>query len=106
MFYRGNDNKLYSVDQTTLEKFKQDPVLNQKLDGYVARFSPTETKDLIKESVPFSDERISREGVLTGFQSEASSAQAEADRLQNLGFFGRIKEGSRVESPPSTDTKY
>ena len=103
MFYRGNDNKLYSVDQTTLEKFKQDPVLNQKLDGYVARFSPTETKDLIKESVPFSDERISREGVLTGFQSEASSAQAEADRLQNLGFFGRIKEGSRVESPPLTE---
>lgn len=93
IFYRGADNKLYSVDQTTVERFKQDPLLSKKLDGYVAQFSPTEVRELSKEAVPFSEERIGRESKISGLQSQQDVFQAESDRMQGLGFFGQLKEG-------------
>ncbi len=93
IFYRGSDSKLYSVDQATVDRFKQDPLLSKKLDGYVAQFSPTEVKELMKEAVPFSEERIGRESKVTGFQEEIAASQAESDRFRNMGFFGAIKEG-------------
>ena len=93
IFYRGTDNKLYSVDQPTIDRFKQDPILSKKLDGYVTQFSPTEMKELSKLAVPFSEGTIGKESRVTSFQSQSDVAQAESDRLQNMGFFGRIKEG-------------
>lgn len=94
IFYRGVDNKLYSVDQATIERFKQDPLLSKKLDGYVAQFSPTEIKELSKESVPFTEDRVGRESKITGFQEQATVAQAEADRVKNMGFFEKLVTGS------------
>lgn len=93
IFYRGNDNKLYSVDNNMIEQFKNDPVLNQKLNGYVARFSPSEMKELSREAVPFDSSKIGLESRVTGSQNEAQQFQAEADRIKNLGFFSKIKEG-------------
>lgn len=93
ILYRGVDGKLYNVDQATLDNFKKDPVLAAKLDGYVAQFSPTEIKELAKEAQVLPDDRISRESRIAGFQQSAATAQAEADRLNNLGFFGKLKEG-------------
>ena len=93
IFYRGADNKLYSVDQTTIDQFKQDPLLSKKLDGYVTQFSPSEVKNLSKEAVPYSQEKIGFESRISGFQSQMDVAQTEADRMQNMGFFGKIKEG-------------
>ena len=98
IFYRGADNKLYSVDQATIDRFKQDPLLNKKLDGYVAQFSPTEMKELAKEAVPFSEERVGRESKMAGFQSAADATQAESDRLNNMGFFGQLKEGFKISA--------
>jgi hypothetical protein len=91
--YRGVDGKLYNVDQKTLDGFKQDPVLASKLNGYIAQFSPTEIKELAKEAQVLPDDRISKESKITNLQTQAATAQAEADRLQNLGFFGKLKEG-------------
>ena len=93
IFYRGADNKLYSVDQATIDRFKQDPLLNKKLGGYVAQFSPTEMRELSRETVPFAEERIGFESQAAGLREQADVAQAEADRIKNLGFFGKLKEG-------------
>lgn len=93
MFYRGVDDKLYSVDNQTLEGFRQDPILAAKLDGYIPRFSPTEMKDLSSQAVPFTTDRLGRESKIAGFQSEAAIAQAEADKWQNMGFFQKVNEG-------------
>lgn len=93
VFYRGKDNKLYKVDNDTLERFKQDPLLSQKLDGYVPRFSPSEVMSLSQEAVPFTEDRIGVEGNLTRYEQEANVAKAEADRMNNLGALGFIKEG-------------
>ncbi len=91
--YRGEDNKLYAVDQATVEKFKQDPLLSKKLDGYVTQFSPSEMKDLSKEAVPFSEDRVAFESRISGFNAEAQGFKAESDRIEGLGFFGKVKEG-------------
>lgn len=98
IFYRGADNKLYSVDQSTIEQFKQDPLLSKKLDGYVAQFSPTEMKELSKEAVPFSQDRIGQESKITGLQTQAAAAQAESDRMENMGFFSKVKEGLSISA--------
>lgn len=93
ILYRGNNNKLYSVNQNMIDKFQQDPVLSQKLNGYVPQFSPSEMTNLYKEATPMPDERIAPESKITGLTAEAQKAQAEASRIQELGFFGKIKEG-------------
>lgn len=95
IFYRGSDNKLYSVDQTTIDRFKQDPVLKNKLDGYVTQFSPTEARGLVQEAVPFAEDRIGGESKVTRFQEELATSQAETSRLENMGFFERVAEGLR-----------
>ncbi len=96
VLYRGVDGKLYSVDQNTVDLFRQDPILSRKLDGYVPQYSPTEMKELTREAVPFEWSRAGVESRVSGAQSEAAIAQAEVDRLQNLSFFGKIKEGLGV----------
>ena len=96
VLYRGTDDKLYSIDQATIERFKQDPVLSKKLDGYVTQFSPTEIRGLVKESTPFTEDRIGGESKVTSFQEKADASQAESDRLQNMGFFGKLKEGFNI----------
>lgn len=93
IYYRGVNNKLYSVDQSTVDRFNQDPILSKKLDGYVTQFSPTEIKELSKEAVPFSEERIGRESKITGYQEDSTKMQIQADSLQNAGFFEKLKEG-------------
>lgn len=90
VFYRGADNKLYSVDQATVDQFKKDPLLAKKLDGYVPQFSPTEMQALSKEAVPLSGDRIAREGKIAGFQTQDAALRAEADRVQNRGFFSKL----------------
>lgn len=94
--YRGVDSKLYLVNQDTVDLFRQDPILSSKLDGYIPQYSPTEMKELTREAVPFEWSRAGVESKISGAQSEATLAQAEVDRLQNLSFFGKIKEGIGV----------
>ena len=93
VFYRGANNKLYKVDQSTLEQFKSDPILKGKLDGYVTQFSPTEAQELSREAVPFTADRTARESKIFGFQEEAKAFQAEADAYdaEAGSFFGRVK---------------
>ena len=98
IFYRGADNKLYSVDQETIERFRKDLILSKKLDGYVVQFSPTEIKELSREAVPFAEERIGRESKLANIQEQAAMAQAEADRFQNMGFFEQLKTGLKASA--------
>ena len=98
ILYRGADSKLYSVDKATIDRFRQDPLLSKKLDGYVAQFSPSEIKELQKEAVPFSQDKIGSESKITGLQQRADIAQAEADRMQNLGFFGQLREGFNISA--------
>lgn len=93
IFYKGVDNKVYKVDQATYDQFKNDPILGQKIAGYIPRVSPSDAQLLLKESAPISPDRITREGKIAGFQSAAETAKAESDRLNNLGFFGKIGEG-------------
>jgi hypothetical protein len=93
VLYRGTDNKLYKIDQRTVEQFKKDPILKSKLDGYIPQFSPTEIKELSREAVPFNDSRIGRESKVAGLQSEAKVAQAESDAINNQGFFAKVKTG-------------
>lgn len=93
IFYRGVDNKLYSVDQETIDKFRKDPLLSKKLDGYVVQFSPSEIRQIASDAVPFSDDKLNFESRFSGLQGQASEAAAEADRLGNLGFFGQLREG-------------
>lgn len=93
IFYRGNDGKLYNVDQSTVERFKQDPILKSKLEGYVQQFSPTEIRNIAKEAITLPDDRIGKESRIAGFQSQAESAQTESDKLQNMGFFKKLWTG-------------
>ena len=93
VFYRGTDNKLYSVDQATVDNFKKDPILKRKLDGYVSQFSPSETKELSREALPITEERLGKERRVAGFQLQAEEASAEADRAEGAGFFSNLKEG-------------
>lgn len=95
-FYRGTDGKLYKVNADTFEKFKSDPILGQKVNNYIPRVSPTDAKSLLQEAVDLPDDRISRESKITGLQNQAAAAQAESDRLNNLGFFGQLKEGFSI----------
>lgn len=93
MFYRGNDGKLYNVDSATIDKFKKDPVLKSKIEGYVQQFSPTEMRGIAKEATTLPDERIGKESRITGAQIQATEAQSEADKLQNEGFFQKVWTG-------------
>jgi hypothetical protein len=96
VFYRGNDNKLYSVDQDTYEKFNTDPVLGPKLNsGYLPRFSPTEMAEMSKQATPISQDRIASESRYTSMKTEADLASAEATRQEEQGFFGKLKEGAK-----------
>lgn len=110
MFYRGNDNKLYNVDQSTLEEFKKDPLLSQKLGGYVQQLSPTEIKELQAEAKPFTPDRLSYESKITDMNAKTAAAQAESDRLNPEGFFAKAKVlGSQVidelKNTPTLGTK-
>lgn len=98
-FYRGADGKLYSVDSTTLEQFKKDPILNQKLSGYVSRFSPSEAQGLIREAQPFSQDRIGRESRIASFATSAAESKAESDRMSNMGFFEQVADGFKTNNP-------
>lgn len=93
IFYRGVDGKLYSLDNNSLDKLKQDPILGKKLDGYIPQFSPSEIKDISRESVPIDDTRINRESDITGLKAQAVVAQNEADKLNNRGFFENLISG-------------
>ena len=93
VFYRGADSKLYKVDEATLEQFRQDPILKDKLNGYVTQFSPTEIQELSREAVPFTAGRTARESKIFGFQEEAKAFQAEADTIENQGFFSKVASG-------------
>ena len=97
ILYRGANNKLYTVDQETVDQFRQDPLLSRKLDGYIAQFSPTEMEELSREAIPFTEEQIGTESKISGFQAQAAEAKAESDRMENLGFFGRLKEGFGIK---------
>lgn len=99
IFYRGADNKLYSVDQATLDGFRADPVLKAKLEGYIPRFSPSEAQELARESVPFTPDRLGRESKITTLQTEADAAAAEAARWENMGFFEKVGEGFKSTFP-------
>lgn len=101
--YRGANGKLYQLDQATLDSFQNDPILSQKLQGYIPSFSPTEMRSLAKESQPFTPDRISFESKIAGYQAEADVAQAEADRMANLGFFGKVKEGFTARFPKAAE---
>lgn len=96
IFYRGMDGKLYSVDQATVERFKNDPVLSQKLNGYVAQFSPTDVRSIAKEAIPLPEDRITSESRFSTIQNEYEKAKAESDRYENMGFFGKLKEGFSI----------
>lgn len=91
IFYRGQDDKLYNVDQATVEQFKQDPLLAGKLNGYVQQLSPTEIKELKAEAKPFTPERIGFESRITDMNIKTAEAQAESDRLNPDGFFAKAK---------------
>lgn len=99
VFYRGNDNKLYKMDNGTLEQFKKDPVLKAKLNGYVTQFSPTEIKEFSREAVPFTERRATFESNVTSALSQSAAFKAEQTAQENRGFFSKVKEGaSRVAS--------
>ena len=107
VFYRGANSKLYKVDQSTLEQFKKDPILKSKLDGYVTQFSPTEIKELSRDAIPFTEDRTAFESKIAGFQQESAVFQQEADRIDSLGFFGKVKEGLKTmfgggQNPPAS----
>jgi len=93
VFYRGMDGKLYNVDEQTLKSFEADPVLAAKLGGYIPRFSPTEAQGLAKEAVPFTQDRVAREGKIAGYQADTDIYKAEAARLENMGFAEKVNEG-------------
>lgn len=106
VFYRGMDNKLYSVDETMLEEFKKDPMLAKKLDGYVTQFSPSEARDLSKEATPFSANRkggAAREAQVAGYIAEADRTSAEGDRAMNRGFFGKIQDAVEGTTLPERE---
>lgn len=97
IYYRGQDNKLYNVDQTTIEEFKKDPLLANKLNGYVQQVSPSEIKELQTEAQPFTPDRIGYESKITDMNAKTAAAQAESDRLNPEGFFAKAKVlGSEV----------
>jgi len=97
IYYRGQDNKLYNVDQATIEEFKKDPLLSQKLNGYVQQVSPSEIKELQTEAKPFTPDRLSYESKITDMNAKTAAAQAESDRLNPEGFFAKAKVlGSEV----------
>lgn len=95
-FFRGHDGKMYNIDSVTREKFMADPVLNQKLNGYMPRFSPEEVKNFSREALPLQDDKISTESRLFGALDSAAQAKAESDRMENMGFFQKVGVGLNV----------
>lgn len=91
IFYKGQDDKLYAVDQSTIDQFKQDPLLANKLSGYVQQLSPTEISDLKGTAKPFTPDRLGYESKITDLTQQAATAQAESDRLNPDGFFAKAK---------------
>lgn len=91
IYYKGQDNKLYSVDQNTIDTFKKDPLLANKLSGYVQQLSPSEINDLKGTAQPFTPDRIGYESKITSMNQQTAAAQAEADRLNPTGFFDKAK---------------
>lgn len=91
MFYKGQDDKLYAVDNATLDQFRQDPLLANKLNGYVQQLSPTEIQDLRTQAKPFTPDRLGYESKITGMNQQTALAQEEAERLNPEGFFAKAK---------------
>ena len=92
-FFKGHDGKIYSVDESTREKFMKDPILSKKLSGYIPSFGGDEVKNFAVQSTQMSDDRISTESRLFNSLESAAAYRAESDRMQNRGFFQEFGDG-------------
>jgi hypothetical protein len=91
IYYRGQDNKLYALDQQSLDQFKADPLLSKKLDGYIPQFSPTEMQGLMKEAAPFSESVIKSESTIAGFDQAFAEGKMQPSVDKKPGVFDRVK---------------
>lgn len=92
-YFRGADNKVYQLDQPTLQKFQQDPIMREKLGSYITTLSPDEVKGLGTVS-PIADDqgndiyRTSRTAVLR--ENVAASQQEQAKLAGQQAFFDTL----------------
>lgn len=99
IIYKGFDNKLYNLDNPDVyAAVKGDQFLGKKLDGYVTRLSPLEAQDVRTQVQPLSTDVVARSSKIMNLQSEAATARAEADRLENRGFFEKVGSGLAEEA--------
>lgn len=101
LLYRGVDGKYYQVDDAAIQSFANDPILGQKLNGYIKRLNPSEMRTITQQAQPMNEGFAGRESRVAGAQSAATTANAERSRLESLGFFGQVKEGLKqmTENP-------
>lgn len=93
---RGDDGKLYSIDSDTFEQLKTNPFESQKLEGYIETLNAKDFNDAYNKSEPLKYKPLEagRAETFNRYQEEATQAQAEADRLQNMGFFSKFRESA------------
>lgn len=95
-FYAGADGNLYRLDEDTKKQYESDPLFSKELEN-VRSLSPTQAKNLSSSpsvqplrSTPFTA-AMERQAEF----EKAAPERAEAEREDELGFFGRAREGAQ-----------
>lgn len=111
-FFKGHDNIVRNIDQSGLDRLKNDPVMSQRLGSYIPLLNPEEVSTY-KNIQPFDDKSVKTEGLWANkMQADANvaAAQQQQDSTNNLydkaddvlgrgaravgGFFSKIFKGN------------
>jgi len=98
-YYRGFDDSVYSFDEN-------DPKGQELIDSMQAvgaidknnipRINAYTALGVVSKPLSETTKSFSSDPKIYKYQQEAQQYQSEADRLNNLGFFGRIKENVKI----------
>ena len=104
---KGDDGKLYNIDNETFQQLKSSPTESQKLGGYIETLNAREFSDLYSKSEPFKFEPLKSSAPSKSFYPSGAELQAAGGAdLQETGGAGLQGAanpasyfGSRINTP-------
>jgi hypothetical protein len=91
-FYKGADNVIRTIDSNSIDKIKNDPLLSQKLNGYVPLLNPDEVSTY-QNVQQFDDRSIHTASLhIADDNARAGVAQADAQMKKADTFFNKIPD--------------
>lgn len=95
-FYKGFDNKVYQLDEESLAAMQKDPILNNRLSGYVPLIGSDDVRNFGSVQQVTSQDLTNFSARQSVVDSQAVSARADAS-LQALNKNPVLKAGAAVQ---------